>query len=94
MMTIRCIHCGVRNVAEFRYAGESGSRPDPNAATPAEWHAYLYDQINRAGWTTERWFHASGCRRFFVIERHTETHEIRAVRHPGDASEPSQRGSS
>lgn len=82
MLLIPCVHCGFRNVSEFRYGGELGSRPDPNRATPAEWHSYLYDKSNRADWTTERWFHTAGCRRFFVVERHTVTNEIRAARLP------------
>ena len=86
MMIIPCIHCGPRNASEFRYGGESGSRPDPNRATPVEWHAYLYDKSNAAGWVTERWHHAAGCRRFFTVERHTVTNEIRAARPPGRAS--------
>ena len=82
MITIPCIHCGSRNVTEFRYSGELSSRPDPNRATPEQWHAYLFNKSNPAGWTTERWFHAAGCRRFFVLERHTVTNEIRAARAP------------
>ncbi len=83
MMIIPCIHCGPRNASEFGYGGETGSRPDPNRTTPIEWHAYLYDQSNSAGWVTERWYHTAGCRRFFVVERHTVTNEIRAARPPG-----------
>jgi len=83
MMLIPCVHCGARNASEFRYGGEVAARPDPNGATAAEWHAYLYEKSNPAGWTTERWYHAAGCRRYFVIERHTLTNEIRAARLPG-----------
>ena len=86
MILIPCVHCGPRNVSEFRYGGELGSRPEPGVATRAEWSAYLYAKANAADWTTERWFHAAGCRRYFVIERHTASNEIRTVRPPG--SEP------
>lgn len=82
MMIIPCVHCGPRNASEFQYRGETGSRPDPNRTTPVEWRSYLYDESNVAGWVTERWYHTAGCRRFFVIERHTVTHEIRAARPP------------
>jgi heterotetrameric sarcosine oxidase delta subunit len=85
MMIIPCVHCGPRNASEFQYRGETGSRPDPNRTTPVEWHSYLYDESNAAGWVTERWYHTAGCRRFFVIERHTVTHEIRAARPPDRA---------
>ena len=82
MLRIPCIHCGPRNAAEFTYLGEERSRPDPNATRLQEWRRYLYMQSNPAGWTTERWFHRDGCRRFFVMERHTVSDEIRAVRRP------------
>ncbi len=83
MMTITCIHCGTRNASEFRYLGEAGQRPDPNTTSPEEWRDYLYFHRNPSGWTTERWLHRAGCRRFLVIERNTATNEIRDVRAPG-----------
>jgi len=33
---------------------------------------------NPLGWTKENWYHVSGCRKYFSLERHTETHEIRS----------------
>jgi heterotetrameric sarcosine oxidase delta subunit len=42
----------------------------------------LYVKANEAGWTTESWFHRAGCRRYFVVERHRVTSEIRAARPP------------
>ena len=77
MLLIPCIHCGSRNASEFRYSGEIGARPDPNSVQPGAWRSYLYGKSNKADWTRERWFHAAGCRRFFVVERHTLTNEIR-----------------
>ncbi len=85
MILIPCPHCGPRNSNEFTYSGESRSRPDASSADPASWRAYLYMRNNPAGWTTEGWFHASGCRRFFVAERHTETNEFRATYLPARA---------
>jgi len=86
MMTIDCIHCGPRNASEFHYLGEAGQRPDPNRATPEEWRDYLYFHRNPSGWTTERWMHRAGCRRFLVVERNTATNEIRQVRAPGSGA--------
>jgi heterotetrameric sarcosine oxidase delta subunit len=83
MILLPCPHCGSRNAAEFRYLGEEKHRPDPAATTPAAWRAYLYDKKNPAGWTTETWFHALGCRAFFTADRHTVTNEIRSARLPG-----------
>jgi heterotetrameric sarcosine oxidase delta subunit len=84
-MLMPCPHCGPRNVSEFRYLGEERRRPDPAGVSPEEWRAYLYTRRNPAGWTTETWFHASGCRAFFTAERHTVTNEVRAVALPGEA---------
>ncbi len=82
MILISCPHCGPRSTSEFRYAGEASARPDPNATTPEEWRAYLYTKSNPAGWTTEKWFHGTGCRRYFTVERHTITNEVRETRLP------------
>ena len=62
-------------------------RPDSSSANEAAWRSYLYLRNNPAGWTTEGWFHASGCRRFFVAERHTVTNEVRATYLPRAAGE-------
>ena len=80
MMLVRCPWCGPRNADEFRHLGEVVARPDPDAATPEEWRAYLYLRANVAGWVTERWFHRAGCRRYLLVERHTVTNEIREAR--------------
>ena len=77
MIQLPCPWCGPRNVSEFRYAGEGGTRPDSDTTTPQEWRRYLYMHRNPLGWTKENWYHGSGCRKYFSLERHTETHEIR-----------------
>lgn len=74
-MLLPCPWCGPRNVAEFAYAGEAGARPDPAVTTPEEWRAYLYGAANPRGWTTERWYHRAGCRRYFPLRRDTVTNE-------------------
>ena len=79
MILVPCPHCGPRNASEFRYLGEEHSRPDPTTTTPSEWRDYLYVKQNPAGWTTETWLHALGCRAFFKAERHTVTNEFRAA---------------
>ena len=79
MFQIPCPHCGPRNVVEFRHAGEKRPRPDPQAATPEQWRAYLYTQANVAGWTHETWYHRLGCRRYVSVQRHTVTNEVELV---------------
>lgn len=77
MMLLPCPACGPRNVSEFRYVGESKRRPDSAECTPAEWRRYLYFHRNPLGWDRETWFHGSGCRRYFTVERHTGTNALR-----------------
>lgn len=78
MLLIPCPHCGPRNSDEFTFKGELVKRPDVSAG-PEEWRSYLYDKANVAGFQQETWFHASGCRRFLRVERHTVTNEINRV---------------
>lgn len=89
MILVPCPHCGPRNASEFRYLGEERPRPVPATTTQSEWRAYLYVKKNPAGWTTETWFHALGCRAFFHVQRHTVTNEFRAAAHP-DPAQPEE----
>jgi heterotetrameric sarcosine oxidase delta subunit len=79
MIELPCPWCGPRNVSEFRYSGEATPRPDPSTATPQEWREYLYLRRNIRGWVDETWYHSAGCRRFFRVERETESNRIRAA---------------
>jgi len=92
VIRIPCPHCNMRNSSEFRHVGEAGAaRPDPSSVTPKQWRTYLYERSNPAGWTTETWFHAMGCRRFVRVERHTITNEIRSATPIGRTSlEPAE----
>ena len=76
MLLIPCPRCGPRNADEFGYSGEVVARPDPSDTTPEEWRSYLHLRANRADWTTERWFHRMGCRRYFTVRRHRTTGEV------------------
>jgi heterotetrameric sarcosine oxidase delta subunit len=82
-MMLPCAWCGPREATEFHCVGEQAPRPDPRSATRLDWRAYLYLRSNPCGWTSETWYHRMGCRRYLVVERHTETNEIRAVRQAG-----------
>lgn len=73
MILLPCPWCGPRNVGEFRYLGETSARPDPGTATPTEWRRYLYMRSNPRGRLKESWYHTSGCRRYFRLERDTLT---------------------
>lgn len=84
MILLPCPWCGPRDAEEFSYVGETKTRPDPLTVSAGQWRDYLYLRRNVAGWTTERWFHQTGCRRYLVVERDTTTN---AVRSPGPAPE-------
>ena len=77
MILLPCPWCGPRDADEFGYVGEMGARPDPRTTTPTQWRDYLYLRRNVAGWTSERWYHRAGCRRYLVVERDTMTNEVR-----------------
>ena len=40
---------------------------------------YVYLRDNIAGPHQEYWYHASGCRRWLVVDRDTRTHAVLAV---------------
>lgn len=84
MLLIECPWCGPREELEFRYGGEAGLVMPERAAelSDAEWAEYLFMRRNPKGTHRERWVHASGCRRWFTLTRHTVTHEILEVSRP------------
>jgi sarcosine oxidase subunit delta len=92
MILLPCPWCGPRNVAEFRYIGEAIARPEPAATTPDEWRRYLYMRGNPSGPLRESWYHTSGCRRYFTVQRDTLTNVTAGDPHRGDSHEwgPSQ----
>ena len=78
MLLIPCPHCGPRAESEFSCGGEADIvRPaNPDALTDREWGDYLFMRKNPRGVQREQWHHSNGCRRWFVIERDTDTYEI------------------
>ncbi|MBD3663210.1 sarcosine oxidase subunit delta [Sulfitobacter aestuariivivens] len=72
---------GPRDASEFVYLGAATllDRPDPQTATPDDWHAYAYLRDNPAGPHRELWFHEGGDRSWLVVTRDTTTHEITDV---------------
>lgn len=76
MILLTCPNCGPRNASEFRYGGELHPRPNSRTVTPSQLSEYLYLRANQLGTQKEWWFHRMGCKRWFVAERHTKTHEV------------------
>jgi heterotetrameric sarcosine oxidase delta subunit len=82
---ITCPNCGPREALEFVFAGETSPRAGPGS-TDRELAAYLFFRRNINGWQTERWVHQSGCRTWFLAERHTRTNEVRRTYRPHEAA--------
>ena len=82
MLYINCPHCGEhRDESEFVYAGEAYiPRPqEPDKVTDTEWGDYLFCRRNPKGEQFEQWQHVHGCRKLFVVKRHTVTNDILAT---------------
>ncbi len=78
MLIIDCPWCGPRDETEFQCGGEAHIvRPDPDASSDADWADYLFFRANPRGWHREQWCHSHGCGRWFGVERHTVSYEIR-----------------
>ena len=77
MLLIKCPFCGERNETEFVYGGPVGSdRPDANAVSDTEWVDFLTMVPNPMGPVDEKWWHARGCGKWFIVTRDTMTHDI------------------
>ena len=78
MLNIKCPNCGYRDESEFLCGGEAHiTRPGYEVSlSDSEWAEYLFMRHNPKGNFTERWFHTSGCRKWFNIVRNTVTNEI------------------
>jgi heterotetrameric sarcosine oxidase delta subunit len=79
MLWVPCPWCGRRDEVEFRYGGQAhvAYPTNPDALTDGEWASFLFLRDNPRGEWSERWFHTSGCRRWFNVVRDTSTNEIR-----------------
>tara|TARA_Y100001960_G_C14146008_1_gene573770 strand:- start:143 stop:421 length:279 start_codon:yes stop_codon:yes gene_type:complete len=79
LLLIDCPYCGLRDEIEFRYGGEGMiKRPkNPENLNDDQWADYLFMRKNPKGLHIERWYHSSGCRRWFDVERDTRTNEIK-----------------
>ncbi len=75
-LRITCPHCGSGPYSDFWFGGED--RPIP--AIGSEGLEENFDRVwlreNVSGVQTELWYHYAGCRRWFRLERNTQTNEI------------------
>lgn len=92
---VRCPDCGLREVAEYSFGGESNKRP-PADGTTTELARYLFFRSNVAGPQVEWWYHRDGCQQWFLATRDTRTNRIDATYWPEDrppAASPAATGS-
>ncbi len=76
MLWLPCPNCGPRPVEEFTFGGELRV-PDEAIVDPAARDLdYAWMQDNLQGASTERWFHAAGCRRWLTVRRDTATDTV------------------
>jgi heterotetrameric sarcosine oxidase delta subunit len=71
---------------EFRYGGQAhiAYPADPRTVDDAAWAEFVFLRDNPKGAFRERWRHASGCRRWFNVERDTVTNRIVRVYRVGE----------
>jgi heterotetrameric sarcosine oxidase delta subunit len=71
MHTLTCPRCGRRPLDEFLFGGERRAVPDWITEPDARDFDEVWVFENPDGETTERWFHAAGCRRWLTVRRDT-----------------------
>jgi len=82
MLLIHCPYCKEsRDQSEFSPAGEAFiARPEsPEGISDEEWADYVFYRTNHKGNHWEQWVHSNGCRKYFLVERSTISHQILQV---------------
>ena len=81
MQLINCPWCGPREEVEFSYGGQAhvAYPEDPASLSDEKWAEYLFVRDNTRGLFPERWYHATGCRRWFNAIRDTVTYRFHRV---------------
>ncbi len=74
-LRLPCPNCGLRPIEEFVY-GEVSAVPDSVVDADERNVDLAFMTSNPEGWTTDRWFHSFGCRRWLTIRRDTTTDRI------------------
>jgi heterotetrameric sarcosine oxidase delta subunit len=86
MLLIPCPWCGDRHESEFVCGGPRRVRRPEDAGELSQeaWIDYLTLRPNPKGSLVEWWWHARGCEGWFLLERDTLTHALRALPAGGD----------
>lgn len=79
MLLVHCPWCGDRAEIEFSYGGEADIvRPvEGDKLDDRQWGDYVFMRTNTMGLHREQWYHAHGCRKWFMAERNTVTYEFK-----------------
>lgn len=77
MLILTCPYCGVTaEETEFHPGGEAHlTRIGPDGSDEA-FESYLFDRKNPKGVHFERWRHAYGCGKWFLVARDTATLQV------------------
>ena len=79
MFSIHCPYCQEsREQIEFSPTGEAFiDRPkNPESLSDKEWANYVFYRSNHKGDHWEQWVHTHGCRKYFLVERSTISHQV------------------
>lgn len=81
MIVLRCPYCDEqRTEEELTCGGEAGIARPGVSASDTEWTDYLFMRTNPKGTHSELWCCSAGCGQWFLVARHTVTHEISETR--------------
>jgi sarcosine oxidase subunit delta len=86
MLLIPCPWCGEHAETDFSCGGEAGITRSKSTESLSDeaWADYLFMRTNPRGSYRELWNHSQGCRRWFVVERDTESYVISGSSKLGD----------
>ena len=76
MLWLTCPLCGRRPIDEFTFGGERRPVPEWIEGDDARNLDEVWNFETPDGVTTERWFHAAGCRRWLTVHRDTSTDTV------------------
>ena len=88
MLILECPCCGVRaEEAELAPGGEAHLKRFGAGASDEEFEGYMFARKNPKGVHFERWRHAYGCGKWFLVARDTATLEVFGS-YPAQTKEP------
>ncbi|MCC5992647.1 MAG: sarcosine oxidase subunit delta [Rhodobacteraceae bacterium] len=77
MLLITCPCCGVTaEETEFAPGGEAHLKRFGPGSSDADYESYMFNRKNPRGVHFERWRHAYGCGKWFLVARDTVTLEV------------------